>query len=207
MALLVGYQADIYITSGAAVAFTDEATTGNAARTIYTIDAAAKRFWDRETAVVVEKNIGAGFVPVDAADYTVNYAGGQIVFKVALPEGAAVRVDGAYFAYSQLAQANEWTLDMNRDLKDITGFGTEWDTYTTVTGSGTLSATRWWYDEFFLTEISTLLGFKLMPVVSPSTAAFYAFGRLTGGGPKMTAKEIMTENPSFQVHGNIAYIA
>lgn len=208
MAYLVGYQADIYVTSGAAVPFTDEAMTGNAERTVYTINDAAKRFWDRSTAVVVEQDT-AGVPPwnvVDPSEYEVYYAGGQIIFKVARVAGTQVRVDGAYLAYSQLAQAHEWSLEYQRAQVDVTCFGDSWDKYSPVTGNGRLSMTRWWYDQFFHTEIGTLLGFKLMPN-SSGTAAFYAFGRLTGGATAMRVKDILSENPSFQVHGNIAYIA
>jgi hypothetical protein len=206
MAYLAGYQANIYVASGAAVTFTNDPMTGDAARVVYTIDAATKRFWDRSTAVVVEKDIGAGYVLVDAADYTVNYAGGQIVFKVALPPGTlGVRVDGAYFAYSQLAQASEWSLDVSRELKESNVFGASWDTYEAVNGTGRLTAVRFWYDSFFYDQILTLLGFKLMPN-SSGTAAWYAFGRVASQSPKVTAKELQVESLAFEVYGNIAYI-
>jgi len=205
MAYLAGYQANIYVTSGAAVAFTNEATTGDATLTIWTITDVSKRFWDRDTSVVVEKDIGAGFVPVAAADYTVNYAGGQVVFLVALPGGSAVRIDGGYFAYSQLAQASEWSLDVSRELKESNVFGASWDTYEAVNGTGRLTAVRFWYDSFFYNQILTLLGFKLMPN-SSGTAAWYAFGRVASQSPKITAKELNVENLAFEIYGNIAYI-
>jgi hypothetical protein len=129
MAAVAQYAGQVYVAPGPGVTFTEEATTGNTGRTEYTITDQAKRYWDPATAVTVEKDIGAGYVAVSAADIAIEYCGGVVVFSAALPAGAAVRVSGKYLVYDKAATIQKINGSFTTQLKETTVLTSEDQTF------------------------------------------------------------------------------
>lgn len=105
--------------SGAAIAFTDEATTTLVANTTYFITNSIKRVWDRSVAIVVKKDT----VVQSAALYTVNRLTGTITFLADIGGGHTITVSGSYLPLSVAAQAKEFRYDLSANNLDVSKFG------------------------------------------------------------------------------------
>ena len=104
---------------GASTAMTAEATTDDGSHKEYQITNAAKRALDPGVAVTVKKNT----VAVSAADYSVIYPLGKIVFPSALLVTDVVTVDGSFRALTTVAEANSAEMSADPGSADVTVFG------------------------------------------------------------------------------------
>ena len=144
-------------TAVASVAFTDEATTKNADYTRYKITNQVKRFWDIANGVTVKKN-GATIT----TGFTVEYAGGEIVFSPALIITDTVTVTGKYFAMEQQAGIFEWKLDASQEMKDVTTFASAgWKEQIALDNLYNVTAKGFWANNNFMARQGTLLGVSL----------------------------------------------
>src|SRR5688500_17472698 len=113
---------------GAAVAFTEEATTEVTANTVFQITDTSKRIIDPATTLLVEYDEdggGAGaYEEASHDEYSVDYLFGTVTFHSALGASATVRVTGAYIPTTAIAQAKEFTLTTAADVLDKTPFNT-----------------------------------------------------------------------------------
>ena len=140
----------LYIQSDIPTTFTNEATTTNANYTIYKITNAVKRYWDKNTAIVVKKNgttITSGF--------NIEYAGGRIVFTTPNIITDAITVSGKYIPVSQSAGIFNWTLDSETELADVTTFASNGNKeFLSTINSYTVSADGYYGDETFFNNLS-----------------------------------------------------
>jgi len=112
MAVKTGIGAAIYVASLPSVAFTDVAANPDADYKIYTISDAAKRYWDKAVAVVVESstNVGAA-TPTwtqETSGFSVQHVGGKIIFAAATTTavtGEAVGTGGGLTTTFKLAHS------------------------------------------------------------------------------------------------------
>ena len=197
MAVFTGYNASVYIASGTPISFTDEATTASSGYKVYTITNQAKRFWSRNYAVTVKKNGN-----VITTGFTVQYPGGKIIFTTALQPTDVVTVSGYYIPVSQVAQAKEWSLDVDVETQEATVFSSQWKQFVVTYRSGSGSLSQWWADSFFLDNLTGLLGFELN-VESGKTYRFY--GYLTKDSIKVAADSLVEESLDFVADGQIYY--
>jgi hypothetical protein len=125
--------------NSASVAFTDEATTANAAKTRYTITDADKRYWDRNTTVTVKKD-----TVTQTTGFHIEYPGGVVVFDEALTT-EAITVTGAYFTVSQILGFFNWDLKVGSKTIDATTFqSSEWEEFVMATKNFTATAEKFW---------------------------------------------------------------
>lgn len=137
--------------SGAAVAFTNEATTNAGDNKTYQITNAVKRVFDPQLAVVVQRSIDSG-VSWGAAvgAYTLNRLTGTIVFAVAIGAPDLIRfASGSYLPMTTIARGKSFTLSTKGVNKEDVVFG---DTDITRqqlqrTCSGAIG--MWWLDNSF----------------------------------------------------------
>lgn len=131
----------------AAIVFTDEATTANTAKTRYTITDATKRYWDQNTAVVVElDNVAV------TTGFSIEYPGGVIVFDEALTT-EVVTVSGAYVEVEQLAGFFNWSLSVNNKTIDTTAYESgEWEEFILATKNFNVSAEKFWASDANFSE-------------------------------------------------------
>lgn len=185
MAAITGRQAKLKITAASGTASTGQALSEASPTTnIYTyrIDTAARRHWDRGASVTLYRNTTA----VDATDYTINYAVGEVSFGQAQSTGETMTADITWLAASYLADARAWTLDVETDMLDIT-------TFTTTTGN-----TEW---REFATGLSGAAATLERITVSDSTGATF-FDRVSAG-QDLVVEFIVADTNKYEGYAHI----
>lgn len=192
MAVLTGYQADVYAVTGSGTAFTDEACT-SVTSLIYQINDTAKRIWDSATAFVVKVGGVATTIP-----YQLSRASGKVIFQAA--PGAAVTVTGAYLTIAQLGQANKWSLSIDQNKVMTATFGDTWEEHTTTTRKASATISRFYNDAYFHINIGTPI--VLFLYEKQSTGARYMLvGRVSAaqdaenGGVLMESLSVTADGP------------
>lgn len=105
----------------ALTSMTDEATTANQAKTVFTITDSDKQFISLDPADVPVVKYGVVPSIVPATDYTINYAKGTITFTVT-PGAEAVTISGKYATMEILPGFTKFSLDTSVGLHDVTQF-------------------------------------------------------------------------------------
>lgn len=119
MALIAGKLGSIYIAKYPATSMTNEATTANIAATVFTIDNAAKRFVDPDTAITIDYPDNA---TPDTTYADFQYPGGIVSWDTT-PGAGSVFITGKYLAIAQVGECQSWTLEITNDFVDVTSFG------------------------------------------------------------------------------------
>lgn len=148
MGAIAGKVGNIFMkTTDVATTFTDEACT-NVDNTVYYITDTSKRYWDKDTAVVV--NVDA----TPETGVTIDYIGGRITFDTPLVGTEAVTVSGKYWTVSELAGFYNWTLDIIADLEDSTTFADAgWRSFVPTLKGFNISAESFWQDDKFIDRL------------------------------------------------------
>ena len=115
--MIQGKLGAVYRTNGVSVVMTNEATNSSVGYTKYTIASTTKRYIDDSVAVTVKK-IGVTVT----SGYTIEYAGGVVVFTTPLINTDVITVSGNYFNIVQCATFFNWKIDFETELKDVTTF-------------------------------------------------------------------------------------
>ncbi len=201
---LIGVNAAVYLSSSTgAIAFTDEATAANAARTVYTIINESKHYWDPETPVVVKRND----VIVSRTEYSLAYVGGQVRFKVAQTEGTIITVTGASVTCARFADCKMWKLDIDVEMEENTTFDSGgWKTFQPLLLGATGSFERWFGNDWFLTRITTelpLLIILYLDDIGVKKPRLECMARLTKDGVKAATEALIDEAVEFTVTGPV----
>jgi hypothetical protein len=191
----------LYTCTGAAsVAFTTEATTKNAGYTRYKITNQAKRFWDAANGVTVKKN-GATIT----TGFTVEYAGGEIVFDPALISTDTITVTGKYFAMEQQAGIFEWKLDTSADMKDVTTFASDgWEESVPVKNNYSVSAKGFWANSNYLSRLGGLLAVALF-VDTVSNKRYEGYISISKDSITQPTNDVVQEDVELKGSGQIYY--
>lgn len=203
MAAIAGLNADIYITSGSALAFSQEATTADTTETRFTISDPTKRYWNPDASFTVETSPDGVTWTVVTSGYSLEYAGGVVVFDT-VQTGLQVRVSGEYFAASQLGEAKEWSLDLNTDTEDTTVFGSNWKTFTSLLKGAIASLSRWWIDGYFLENIGSRLALVLY-TDKANDKRYEGYARIKGDSVKVAVAGLVEEELNFEFTGPVYY--
>ncbi len=202
---LEGTKSDVYIANGTPLTFTNEACGANGDFTRYTINDAAKRYWDAGTSPTIETSPdGVTWSP--ATDYTIEYVGGVVVFAAQQPAGTQIRASGKYLAVSQVGEANQWSLDINQELVKVPKFGDTWQRQIPVLLSASGKLSRWWMDNSFFDEVTNGVKVVLVLYTDVSTGSRYEmYANLSGKSTKVSEAEAETDDLSFQSVGPLYY--
>lgn len=208
MATYAGHEGAVFASTGAAVAFTDEATTANVARTRYQITNAVKRFITRTSAVIVETSPdGSVWTEANEEDYTLSRIGGVVEFDSAQAVGTQVRVSGDYLPMAELGQCTSWELEVSRDVQSyvvLRDGGYRRKKPTIGDSKGTIS--RLWMDEavFDMVDAGTEIVLVLYVDYDANEAyGVYAYyGNIKIGNP---GDGLVTEDVSFEGTGQPQY--
>jgi predicted secreted protein len=142
---ITGVAGAIWNTSGASTLMTAEPTTKNGIWTIYAITNQAHRYIDDSVVCTVLKN-----AVVQSTGFTIQYAGGNIVFNPPLISTDVVTVTANYFTIAQCLSVFGWKMDISMDLKDVTTFQSNgWKEQIAGIGSWSASADGYWLDGHF----------------------------------------------------------
>lgn len=198
---LAGKLGAVYLqTDAAPTAFTNEATTANTARTRYTITNTVKRYWSKGVALVVK----VGGVTVTTG-YTLEYAGGVVVFDVAQAVGAVVTVSGSYVVVAQAGGFFDWSLEPTMDTQEKTTFQSNgWKEYKTTIKGFTVSAEAFWGDERFFNTLGTELIIVLYVGVAAITR-YEGYAVVSSDGISTAVDELIQETVEFTGDGPICY--
>lgn len=204
MAVLAGKDASIAIAAGSSTAFTNEATTGNAARTIYTITNTAKRYWDPAAAITVQTSPnGSTWTTAAASTYTVGYAGGTITFATALAAGSSVRVSGSYFTSTTIGQAYEWSLDLSLDTVEVSTFASSFKQFIPALRGATASVSDYYLDS----TLSDLIGTRFIISLSTGAGRYEGFAWITQDSLSAATGDAVGESLSFTFDSTLTYAA
>jgi hypothetical protein len=210
MATVAGYNGSVWKvhTDQVSVALTAEPCEAvDTGRTLYQVTNRDKRWLDPSAATTVYVD----GIPVSTF-MSVCYAGGFIRFTDSLPADAEVTLDGKYFtstginpACNELGTAKQWTLDLQYDELDVTDFSSMgWREYDKALRGATVSLEKWWFDEFFLDDITApqLVGFELH---ADDERVYYCYGYLTGNGLQLAVDGAVEETINVRVTGLVEY--
>ncbi len=197
----------IYLSSTIPTAFTAEATTANAERTVFQITNAAKRYWDPNTPVVVY----ADGAEVPSTQYVVAYAGGKVIFKKARGAGVVITVTGAAVTVARFAECHEWKLDVSTDFIDTPAFQADWKHVVEGQTGATGDFAKWLTVEagtWFLTRLTAKTPLLLL-LYQQDTASehdrFEVMAFLSGDGIKLMTSGAVDEAIDFTVTGPVNY--
>lgn len=206
MAAFSARKAGVYLTSGTTTtAFTDEATTADTAKKVYTINAGAKRYWSPDDAITVNKN----GTPVTTG-FKIQYCGGKIIFDVALTN-ETVTVSGKYYTYAGWANAKEWDLDITYETNEATAFGgSGWKNKMGAMNEGSVTISKWWEDSTFLEDNLTRRMVLVLFVEETNATThvgkrYECYGYLDSDSVKVAASGLIEEELKFAVDGQVFY--
>lgn len=200
MSVFAGKNATLFYGSGSGSAFTDEAMTSSD-QTLYTISDSSKELW-HPTATITVKADG---VTVAASEYDLIRAGGRVRFHSARGGAEAITVSGTYLTKTQLGEAKEWSLDLQVDTVDASVFGDNWKEFQTIQRGGSGSISRWWVDEFFLTELANPIHFVLYTTGTLPQHRYICLGRLTTKAVQVAQEGLVEESLDFDVVGEPSF--
>jgi hypothetical protein len=156
MAVIKGTLGKVYLASIGAgtTSFTDEAMTPSAVNTVYTIDDAAKRFWDPAYLPTVKYNSSA-----TTTYNSIQYPGGVVRWLVT-PGASAVTCSGRYLAISEVAEVRGFTIDTQWEFVDTTVMGDTMRENTPIFKGATVTVDKFYVDSAFFTEMTTAARIK-----------------------------------------------
>ena len=205
MTVTAGYKSDVYITSTPSVSMTNEATTADATRELYTITDSLKRYWDDSAAFVIETSPD-GTTWSAAAGYTLQYVGGVVVFGSAQSVGTQIRVtSGKYFPFSKLANGTEWDISVDMNLVDVTKFGDVWKLQLPLQKSGSAKVNSYFVDGTFLSYLGSKM-ILILYVDATSTTRYETFAYLTNESIKTVATGVIEDDLSFEISGPVYFV-
>lgn len=157
--------------SGGALVFTNEATTANVARTVYTITNTVKRVWDRIAAITVQTSPDGGTTWNAATGYTINRLKGQVTFGVANAVGTLIRVSGSYLPLAAAVSGKSYKWELSATNIDNSEFGFVFINRSQGLKSASGSIGQWKTTDTTLTD--------LLLAGSPAIVEFWSDGSAT----------------------------
>jgi|LSQX01.2.fsa_nt_gb hypothetical protein len=175
MSVVLGNKSELWVQTGTAQAFANEACS-LISGTTYQITSTTKRQWDPETTPAVY----VGGV-LQTSGYRIQGAVGRIIFGEA--PGAAVTVTGKYYATVRVARCGKWKLALKTGVAKTSGMG---DGPRTFVGLGLLS----WGGSFEKIEDDNIYAGWAKDNSTPIIAKFYE----TTTDPRVWIGYILPEN-------------
>lgn len=198
MAVLAGRNADIYIATGSGTSMTGQATTSLGGG-VYQITLSARRYINPNASLTVLD----GVTTVNPANYQVAYGTGKIILAGYTPAGA-ITVTGQFLTLSKIAQATDWTLDIQPELEEVQVFGDVWKSRVCVQKDATVTFNRFYDDQFFLTNSASY--YVIDCYALQSSGVRWSFGASQASmGISTNENETIKENVSFSVLGAVDY--
>lgn len=192
---VVGMTGAVYVSdvNTAPASFSDEPCTGDVARKRYQIDDEDLRYWDPDTPVLVE-------VDGDAVTtgFTLEYAGGYVVFDEALDVGEAVTVSGEALTLIQAGGFFNWSIDGDGEDTDATTFASQgWKEFVRTLKGWSGSAEAYWGDTQFFDALGKVVVMKLFVDAGPSQSCLEGFALISGDGIESPVDGLVQETIDF----------
>lgn len=192
---VIGKVGAVYVSDvdAAPAPFADKPTTADAERKRYQVTDPACRYWPEDATIVVKKNgepISAGF--------TLERAGGLVVFEAAQQAEDAIQVSGSALEMVQAGGFFIWSVDTDADDLEATTFGsqgrkefirglTEWNG----------SAEAYWGDQKFFSGLGEVVAVRLFVDAGVSQRCLEGFALVNSVGIEANVDELVSESIEF----------
>ncbi|MBW2672580.1 MAG: hypothetical protein JRD89_04075 [Deltaproteobacteria bacterium] len=178
----------------APVSFTDEATTADATYTRYQITNEAYRYWPLDADITVEVNA----TPVTSG-FTLERAGGYVVFDSALNAEDVVTVSGEALTLVQCGGFFNWSVDTDAEVPEATTFASGgWKEFQQVLKGWSGSAEAYWGDDRFFKSLGEIIVVKLYVDSGASQKCLEGFVLINSEGIEAAIDSLVQETIDFQ---------
>ena len=178
----------------APVNFTDQATTDSGDHKRYQVTNAAYRYWPLDAAITVKKNGG-----VVSTGFTLERAGGYVVFDVANQPSDTITVSGQALTLVQCGGMFSWSADMKADLQDVTTFASGgWKENLVTLDGWSGSAEAYWGNRQFFDSLGEILVVKLFVDSGASQRCLEGHAIITSEGIEAAVDDIVKEKIEFE---------
>lgn len=200
---IAGYNSSVLVASLPSVAFTDEATT-TSDLTTYTISNAAKRYFDKSVATVVQTSPDGTTWTTVTTGFTLYRANARVVFAVAKASGTQVRFhSGNYFPYATVAEAANCDFQSTMQMEDTTTFASATASsggfsFTPTIIKGVLKYNSFWINN---TRAASLVArdFLIVSFQLPSGNRYEGFCYASDCNIKDDVGKVVTQDLTFQL--------
>jgi hypothetical protein len=178
----------------APVPFTNEATTPDAVRKRYQVTDPDCRYWDPETPVTVRVD-----GDIVSAGFTLEGAGGFVVFDEAQDSKAVVTVSGSALSIDQAGGFFNWSIDAEVDEEDATTFESGgWKEYEPILKGWSGSAEAFWGDKRFFESLGKVVVVKLFVDAGPSQTCLEGYAIITAEGVEASVNALVQQSIDFR---------
>ena len=193
---VVGLTGAVYVSdvNTAPVSFNDETCSAvDAQRKRYQIDDPDLMYWDPTYPVLVEVDgdpVSTGF--------TLEHAGGYIVFNSALDAGDEVTVSGKALTLIQAGGFFNWSIDTDSEDADATTFKSQgWKEFARTLKGWSGSAEAYWGDTQFYDSLGETVVVKLYIDAGPAQDCLEGFAIINGEGIENPVDGLVQESIDF----------
>lgn len=192
---LIGKVGAVYVSDidAAPISFTDAETTADATRKRYQVINAANRYWPLDTDIIVKKNgtkITSGF--------TLERAGGFVVFDEALTAEDEITVSGEALTLIQAGGFFNWSVDTDSEDAEATTFESGgFKEFEQVLKGWSGSAEAYWGDEKFFNMLGEIVVVKLFTDAGASQRCVEGFAIINGDGIESAVDQLVQESIDF----------
>lgn len=165
----------------------------DAQRKRYQIDEEDLRYWDPATPVLVEVNDE----PV-AAGFTLEHAGGFVIFDTALGADDTVTVSGKALTLIQAGGFFNWSIDADGEDADATTFKSGgWKEFKRTLKGWSGSAEAYWGNSQFYDSLGETVVVKLYIDAGPAQDCLEGFAIISGDGIENPVDGLVQETVDF----------
>jgi len=183
------------------VAFTDQATTPDAAYKRYQVTNPAYRYWPLGATITVKKNS-----TIVTAGFTLERAGGYVVFDTALAPTDVVTVSGQALTLVQCGGFFNWSVDTDAENADATTFASGgWKEYVQTVKGWSGSAEAYWGDDRFFKSLGEIIVVKLFVDSGASQKCLEGFAMIRGEGVETAVDDLVKESIDFEGVGPLYF--
>jgi hypothetical protein len=192
---VVGMTGAVYVSdvNTAPVSFSDKPCTGDAQRKRYQINDSDMRYWDPSTPVLVEVDgdtVSTGF--------TLEHAGGFVVFDTARDAEDEVTVSGKYLTLIQAGGFFNWSIDGDADDAEATTFASGgWKEFARTLKGWSGSAEAYWGDTQFFDSLGKTVVVKLFVDAGEAQDCLEGFAIINGDGIENPVDGLVQETVEF----------
>lgn len=199
---IAGHVGAVYIeTADPPAAFTKKVTQADSSYTQYRITDTSKRYWDKNSPVLVYVNdalVSTGF--------DIEHCGGVVVFAVALTAEDTVTVSAMSVSVAQRGGFFNWSCDLSSDTSEVTTFQSEgWKENMPTIKGFTASADSYWGDSEFAHSLGKEVIIALFVDNTTSKKRYEGYAVISSDSIETAVDDIINETIEFEGIGRLYY--
>jgi len=185
----------------APVSFTDEATTPNVDYTRYQVTNEAYRYWPLNADIAVKVND-----VVVTSGFTLERAGGFVVFDTPLLDTDVVTVSGEALTLVQCGGFFNWSVDTDAEVPEATTFASGgWKEFQQVLKGWSGSAEAYWGDDRFFKSLGEIIVVNLFIDSGASQKCLEGFALINSEGIEIAVDSLVEESIDFEGVGSLYF--